>query len=694
MSDDLQRQLEDLRRQIREHDHRYYVLHQPTLTDQRYDTLYAQLKAIEDKHPELITEDSPTQRVSGEPLTGFDNVTHAIPMLSVDNTYNADELRAFDERIRKLLGDTPYDYVVELKIDGLAISLRYEDGLLISGATRGNGQVGDEVTANVRTIKSIPLRLNSEQAIPAILEVRGEIYMPNSAFAELNRQRDEAGEAAFANPRNAAAGSLKLLDARITATRNLAFFGYALGEVSEPLAETHMGCLEALQDLGLPVNPHVRQVSNIDEALVVCEQWQSQRHELDYQIDGMVIKVNPLSLRETLGYTGRAPRWCIAYKFPAEQAETVVESIDVQVGKSSVLTPVANLRPVALAGTTVKRASLHNFDEVQRLDVRCGDTVVIEKAGEIIPKVIDVKKDQRPKKSVPFDVPETCPVCDTKVIKREGEVAYRCPNKACPAVTRGALIHYASRACMDIEGLGEKVVDQLLEAELIKDIADLYQLKAEDVAALERQGETSAANLIAALHESKQRDLSRLINALALPHVGEETALILARHFQTMDALLAADLDTFLERKEGRKTVKPKIAGIGPIMAQAIVSELARPERRDLIGRLARAGINMQSQQPAPSEDSPLSGKTVVVTGTLEHFSRSEIQATLRQAGAKAAGSVSHKTDYVLAGAKAGSKLDKARELGVAILSEQDFMALMDMEVPPASEPNLFEGLS
>ncbi len=694
MTDKSKEHLEQLRHAIRAHDHHYYVLHQPEITDQQYDSLFAELKALETEHPEWITPDSPTQRVSGEPLAGFDHVTHTIGMLSVDNTYNAEELRAFDERVRRLLGDTPYDYVVELKIDGLAISLRYEDGRLASAATRGDGQTGDNVTANVRTIKSVPLRLTTNQTAPEILEVRGEIYMPNSAFAELNRQRDEAGESAFANPRNAAAGSLKLLDARITATRNLSFFGYALGEISEPLGETHQECLEALERLGLPVNPHIEQVADIDAALSVCEQWQTRRHELDYQIDGMVIKINSLALREILGTTGRAPRWCIAYKFPAEQAETVVESIDVQVGKSSVLTPVANLRPVVLAGTTVKRASLHNFDEVKRLDVRCGDTVVIEKAGEIIPKVMDVKKDQRPKTSKPFAVPQTCPVCDTKVIKRDGEVAYRCPNPACPAVTRGAIIHYASRGCMDIEGLGEKVVDQLLQAGLIEDIADLYDLRPEEVAALERQGETSAANLMAALETSKQRDLSRLINALALPHVGEETALILARHFQTMDSLLDADLDTFLERKEGRKAVKTKITGIGPIMAQAIVTELARPERRELIQRLAQVGVNMKSLQPAPSMVSGLNGKTVVVTGTLENFSRKDIQERIRQAGGKVSGSVSSKTDYVVAGKNPGSKLDKAQELAVTVLSEQDFMHLLALEQPPAKEQTLFGELS
>ena len=668
-----------LRREIREHDHLYYVRNEPRITDQQYDELFAELKSLEARHPELVTPDSPTQRVAGRPLGEFATIRHSIPMLSVDNTYNADELKAFDERVRKQLGEADYDYVVELKIDGLAVSLRYEHGVLATGATRGDGEVGDDVTTNIRTIRSIPLRLHDALAtrIPAALEVRGEVYMPTRSFAALNKIRAEAGEPAFANPRNAAAGSLKLLDARITATRNLSFFAYAIGEISEPLADDHWHALQRLKDLGLPINPHVQKARDIAEVIEICISWADRRSKLDYQIDGMVIKINRYDQRDILGATGRAPRWCISYKFPAERARTVVESIAVQVGKTGALTPVANLQPVLLAGTTVKRASLHNFDEMQRLDVRPGDTVLIEKAGEIIPQVVEVRKEFRPEGTEPFPVPTQCPVCGSEAVRRKNEVALRCPNPTCPAVTREAIVHYASRGGMDIEGLGEKVVDQLLDAGLIRDLADLYSLRAEDVAALDRQGETSASNLIEAIGESKGRDLTRLLNALAIPHVGEETALLLARHFRSMDKLLEASLDEFLDREPGKKKVTPKIAGVGEVMARAIVEDLSRPDKRERIHRLMVAGVNMLLQSgPAPSQSS-LSGKTVVITGTLKTFSRQQAEQAAREAGGKVSSSVSKKTDFVVAGEDPGSKLQKAQGLGVKVLDEEQFKKLL-----------------
>jgi DNA ligase (NAD+) len=698
-----------LRREIRKHDHLYYVRNEPEITDPQYDELFAELKTLEAKHPELVTSDSPTQRVAGRPLGEFATVRHSIPMLSVDNTYNADELRAFDERVRKQLGEADYDYVVELKIDGLAVSLRYEQGVLATGATRGDGEVGDDVTANIRTIRSIPLRLHADAyrgegvpplrvagilpaargrdaldtkeqgqdalatGIPAVLEVRGEVYMPTKSFAALNKIRAEAGESAFANPRNAAAGSLKLFDARITATRNLSFFAYAIGEISEPLAQDHWRTLERLRHLGLPVNPNVQRAKDVNEVIEICMSWADRRSKLDYQIDGMVIKVNRYDQRDILGATGRAPRWCISYKFPAERAQTIVKSISVQVGKTGALTPVANLQPVLLAGTTVKRASLHNFDEMRRLDVRPGDTVLIEKAGEIIPQVVEVKKESRPEGAEPFPVPTQCPVCGSEAIRRENEVALRCPNPVCPAVTREAIVHYASRGGMDIEGLGEKVVDQLLDAGLIRDLADLYSLRAEDIAALDRQGETSASNLIEAIEESKRRDLARLLNALAIPHVGEETAIVLARHFHSMDKLLQAGLDDFLEREPGKKKVTPKIPGVGEVMAKAIVEDFSRSDKRERINRLMVAGVNMHLQSgPKPSQ-LPLTGKTVVITGTLKEFSRQQAEQAVREAGGKVSSSVSKKTDFVVAGEDPGSKLQKAIDLGVEVLDEERF---------------------
>jgi len=677
MGEQIRERIDWLRGQIRKHDHLYYIQNAPQITDQQYDALFAELRRLEAEHPDLITPDSPTQRVAGRPIEGFSTVRHAAPMLSVDNTYNADELRAFDERVRKQLEALDYDYVVELKIDGLAVSLRYEGGVLTTGATRGDGEVGDDVTANIRTIKCIPLRLAEGAKTPAVLEVRGEVYMPTKSFAALNEARAEAGEAAFANPRNAAAGSLKLLDARITATRNLSFFAYAVGEVSEPLARDHWHSLRRLRDLGLPVNPHIEKAESIDRVIEICMSWADRRSKLDYQIDGMVLKVNRYDQRDILGATGRAPRWCISYKFPAERAQTIVESIAVQVGKTGALTPVANLRPVLLAGTTVKRASLHNFDEMQRLDVRPGDTVLIEKAGEIIPQVVAVKKQLRPQGAKPFAAPKKCPVCGSDAVRRKDEVALRCSNPACPAILREAIIYFASRGCMDIEGLGEKVVDQLLAAGLIRDPADLYELRAGDIAALDRQGETSAKNLVEAIDASKTRDLSRVINALAIPHVGEETAIILAEHFRSMDRLLDADLDAFIESKPGKKAVTSKIPGIAKVMATAIVDDLSRPERRALIRRLQAAGLNMQMQSARRPVGSALSGKTVVITGTLGGYSRAEAEQAVREAGGKVSGGVSKKTDLVVAGQDPGSKLQKARELGVEVIDEERFKELL-----------------
>jgi len=664
MAQDAKKRIEQLRAEIRRNDYLYYVLSQPAISDREYDKLFEELKALENAHPELATADSPTQRVSGRPLEGFATVRHAVAMLSMDNTYNADELRAFDERVRKQLEGQGYDYVVELKIDGLAISLRYGDGRLVTAATRGDGRVGDDVTANVRTIKAVPLVLLGGE-VPAVLEVRGEVYMPTRSFVELNRLRTEAGEPAFANPRNAAAGSLKLLDARITATRNLSFFAYATGQTSEPLGEDHYEALERFKELGLPVNPHIRRARDIDEVIEICSQWDNKRLKLDYQIDGMVIKVNSFEQRDILGATGRAPRWCISYKFAAEQAQTIVESIDVQVGKSGILTPVANLRPVLLAGTTVKRASLHNFDELKRLDVREGDTVVIEKAGEIIPQVVEVKKEQRPTGAAAFKPPKKCPNCGSAVAKDEDGVYIRCKNPGCLGQLKERLKYFAGRGQMDIEHLGPALIDQLIENGLVGNFADLYKLEEGQIAELERMAEKSAANVIKAIEASKTRPLWRLVAGLGIRHIGGQSAQILAEHFGSLDALMSAAQEELAE-----------IDQTGPTMAKSVYEYFRDAKNRAVIEELWAAGVKPES--PKARRLGNLVGKTIVVTGTLENLSRQEAEQAIRQAGAKASSSVSKKTDFVLAGENAGSKLNKATKLGVKVINEKEFTEMIE----------------
>ena len=667
MAKDIQKQIERLREEIREHDYLYYVLNQPKISDRQYDKLFAELKKLEEANPQFITGDSPTQRVSERPLEGFVNVRHAVPMLSMDNTYNADELKAFDERVTKQLGSKDYDYVVELKIDGVAISLRYEEGALVTAATRGDGEVGDDVTANVRTIKAVPLTLLGRDTIPAVLEVRGEVYMPTSAFAELNKLRAEAGEPAFANPRNAAAGSLKLLDAKITAARNLSFFAYATGEISEPLAENHYQTLQRFKKLGLPVNPNIQRARDIDEVIDICFSWSEKRLKLGYLIDGMVIKISRFEQREILGATGRAPRWCISYKFAAEQAETIVESIDVQVGKSGILTPVANLRPVQLAGTTVKRASLHNFDELNRLGVRCGDTVVVEKAGEIIPQVIEVKKELRPAGTKPFKIPQKCPNCGSAVAKDEDGVYIRCLNPNCQGQLKERLKYFAGRGQMDIENLGTALIEQLTETGLVKNFADLYKLQKSELANLERMAEKSAGNVIDAIEASKTRPLWRFIAALGIRHIGGQSAQILAEHFGSLDALMNATQEELAE-----------IDQIGPTMAESVYEYFRDTRNREVIAQLLAAGITPQQPKARAQRKGKLQGKTIVVTGTLENFTRQQIEQAIRQAGAKTSSSVSKKTDFVLAGENPGSKLDKARKLGVEVINEKQFLQLIE----------------
>jgi DNA ligase (NAD+) len=660
MKSAVEQKIESLREQIRKHDHLYYVQNQPQVSDQQYDKLFSELKNLEQQYPELITPDSPTQRVSERPIEGFKQVKHSSEMLSIDNTYSAEELRAFDNRVAKKIEN--YSYVVELKIDGVAMSLRYENGVLVLGATRGDGAKGDDVTHNIKTIKAIPLKLQDNP--PDVLEVRGEVYMPKKAFAKLNEEKEQQGQPLFANPRNAAAGSLKQLDPKITAKRNLSFFAYSLGQTSKPFAKTHSESLDKFKKLGLPVNPNIEKAEDIEQVIAICDKWEKKRFELDYQIDGMVIKIDRLDQREILGATGRAPRWCMSYKFAAEQAKTKVLSIDIQVGKTGILTPVANFEPVLLAGTTVRRASLHNFDEIDRLDVRVGDTVMIEKAGEIIPQVIEVKKELRPKDAKPFRPPSKCPECGSKVQKDEGGVYVRCVNASCPAQLKEKLRYFAGRDQMDIENLGPAIIDQLVDKGMVKDFADLYKLNIFALASLERMAQKSAQNVLDGIEKSKSQPLARLLAALGIRHIGIQNAEILAQQFGTIDALKKATAEELNE-----------IEQIGPVLTKSIYEYFRNSDNLKIIDKLIAAGVNPKQKQTKQSDK--LTGKTFVVTGTLENFSRTQIEQAIKENGGKVSSSVSKKTDFVLAGTEAGSKLDKASQLGVKVIDEKEFLKMI-----------------
>jgi len=673
MAEDIQKKIEQLTAEIRRHDHSYYVLNQPEISDRQYDELFAELKSAEQANPELVTPDSPTQRVSERPIEGFASVRHTVPMLSMDNTYNADELRAFDERVKKQLKTEDYDYVVELKIDGLAISLRYEAGVLVTAATRGDGETGNDVTSNVRTIKAVPLSLLDGGDIPDVLEVRGEVYMPTKSFLDLNQKSIDDGEKAFANPRNAAAGSLKLLDAKITKTRNLSFLAYATGQVSTPLAENHYKTLQKFKKLGLPVNLNIQKAKTIDEVIKICHTWQDKKDSLDYQIDGMVIKVNRFDQQDILGATGRAPRWCISYKFPAEQAETIVESIDVQVGKSGILTPVANLKPVLLAGTTVKRASLHNFDMLAKLDVRCGDTVTIEKAGEIIPQVLKVKiKQRKTVVSETFAIPLKCPVCRQKVKKDDNGIYLRCDNLNCVAKLKERLEHFVGKGQMDIDTLGPALIGQLVDAGLVKNFADLYKLDLFQIMQLERIGQKSANNILQSIKNSKTQFLWRLIAALGIPNVGGHSAQILADKFGSLDALMNAPKSAPKDAPEKiRKKTLEGTNQIGRGMAQSIYDYLHDTENLAILREMLAAGIKPQTPKKKASD--VLSGMIIVVTGKLKTFTRQQIEQMIKDHGGKVSSSISKKTTFLIAGENAGSKLEKAQKLDVKVIDENEF---------------------
>lgn len=660
-------EVERLRRKIREHEYRYYVLDQPAISDRQFDRLMDRLKELETAHPDLVIPDSPTQRVGGQPREGFQPVRHPSPMLSLDNTYSYDELRDFDRRVRELAGRASVDYVAENKFDGLSLSLVYEDGKLVRGVTRGDGSTGEDVTRNIRTIRSIPLRIEpaalKKHRLPPSFEVRGEAVMTRKAFEDLNRQQELAGGKRFANPRNAAAGSVRVLDPAITASRKLDFFAYFLyvgGRV--PLA-THWDVLEALAGMRfLSSLGHAERCRAIDDVIGYCERWESQREKLPYEIDGIVVKVNSIALQLELGFTAKAPRWAVAYKYPARQETTVVRDVIWQVGRTGALTPVAMLEPVEVGGVTVSRSTLHNMDEIERLGLRLGDTIVIERAGEVIPHVVKVVKHGHGEKPKP---PADCPECGRPVHKSPGEVAYRCVNAACPAKRKESLLHFASRHAMDIDGLGEKLVDQLVASGLVKDMADLYGLKLGQLENLERMGRKSAENLLAEIEASKQAGLARLIYGLGIRFVGERTGELLAQHFGSLDDLAKASVEELTE-----------VAEVGPKVAESIAEFFAEKANKELVRKLKDAALRFREERKAP-KDTRLAGKTFVFTGTLERRSREEAGAQVASHGGKIGSSVTKKTDYVVVGAEPGSKYDKAKELGVEILDEKQFEKLV-----------------
>lgn len=660
---DVAKRIIEIREQLNHHSYLYYVLDQPTVTDAQYDALMRELTALEEENPQLITVDSPTQRVGDKPLEGFGTVRHQVPMLSLSNAFNAEELMDFDRRVRSGLGDEPPEYVVELKIDGLAVSLLYEKGYFIQGATRGDGEVGEDITQNLKTIKGIPLRLRED--IP-FLEVRGEAYMPKKEFVRLNEEREENGAPLFANPRNSAAGSLRQLDSRITAKRALSVFLYAIGQLEGQQPKNHQAGLNLIKDLGLPVNPNIKVIHDMAEVITYVGQWTEKRHNLPYEIDGMVIKVNSLRQQEELGFTAKSPRWAIAYKFPAEQAITKVEDIIVSVGRTGVITPTAVLTPVKVAGSTIGRATLHNEDIIREKDIRIGDTVVIHKAGDVIPEVVEVLKDKRIGNEQEFKMPEFCPQCGSRAVRLEGEAATRCMGIACPAQAIEGIIHFVSRDAMDIEGMGPSIVEQLWTEQLIRDAGDIYALQFEQLANLERMGDKSARNLVRAIEKSKRNSLGQLTFALGIRLVGAKAGKILARHFGSLEKLRQSSLEELTDIHE-----------IGPKMAQSIVSFFREEQNLKVIDKLIKAGVRMEEELPEVGEQ-PLAGKTFVLTGGLEMFSRKEAQEVIEKLGGKVSGSVSKKTDYVVAGVDPGSKYDKAVQLGLNILNEQQFKELLD----------------
>ena len=667
MAKNIETEITKLREEIRYHEHRYYVLDDPEISDFEFDKLMRRLQELEAQHPDLVTPDSPTQRVGGVPAQEFPKLRHSVPMLSLDNTYSVDELKDFDRRVRELSGRSKVEYVGELKLDGLSMALTYEGGVLMHGVTRGDGVEGEEVTANVKTIRSVPLRIGPEgrEVIgdPRRVEVRGEVIMPRKAFEQTNAQREAAGEARFANPRNAAAGSMRQLDSRIVAQRKLdMFLYYLLVENREPLPE-HWQNLEALVKMGFKVNPNRRLCKSFEELMAYIQEWESKRDSLEYEIDGIVVKVNDIRLWEELGATAKSPRWAIAYKYAARQATTCVMNIRAQVGRTGTLTPVADLEPVDVGGVTVSHATLHNMDEIARLGVKIGDTVLIQRAGEVIPQVVKVVKPAPEGRE--FSMPKQCPVCGGEVHRAQGEVAYRCVNSACPARLKESLLYFAGRRAMNIDGLGEALVDQLVDKGLVHDVADLYGLTHEQLANLERMGDKSTSNLREEIKNSKKASLARLIFALGVRFVGERTGQLLADHFASLDKLAKASEAELLEVEE-----------VGPRVAESILEFFREPRNLKVIEKLRRAGLQFE-QAKVYKPQGNLAGKQFVLTGTLPRYSRDEAKKMIEEAGGRVTGSVSKKTDYVVVGADPGSKLDKARALGVKTIEEGELLALL-----------------
>ncbi|MCR4332806.1 MAG: NAD-dependent DNA ligase LigA [Sulfuricaulis sp.] len=666
-ADKLRKRAEELRQEINYHNYRYYVLDDPVISDAQYDKLLRELQQIESEHPELITPDSPTRRVGAAPLSEFGEVHHKVPMTSMDNAFDDNEAREWDQRVRKSLEtEGNVAYTAEPKFDGTSVSLRYENGVLMQAGTRGDGETGEDVTANVRTIRTVPLHLQGK-GWPKVVEVRGEVVIPKKDFERLNAEQLKQGAKIFANPRNAAAGSLRQLDTHVTAARPLSFFPWGLGEVSEPVARRYSEVSKHLRDWGFRVTEFFRVVNGVDECLGYYQEILAKRDKLPFEIDGVVYKVDDLRARDQLGYTARAPRWAVAHKLPAQEETTVVEDIMASVGRTGVITPVAVLKPVQVSGVTVTHATLHNQDEVERKDVRVGDTVIVRRAGDVIPEVVGVIKEKRPRGTRKWHTPDKCPVCGSQVIREEEEAAHRCMGGlVCSAQRIGAILHFASRHAMDIEGLGDKLVQQLVEKDMVKTVADIYRLKHDELADLERMAEKSAQNLLDQIEKSKTTTLARFLHALGIPQVGEATAQLLADQFGSMDDIMNADRETL-----------EQIHGIGPTMAEDIYSFFHEKHNRGVIRDLLKAGIHW----PKPArvkKSTALTGKTFVLTGGLSTMTRDEAKRRLQELGAKIAGSVSKKTDYVIVGEEPGSKADKARELGVTMLDEKEFLKLIE----------------
>jgi DNA ligase (NAD+) len=659
----VKKEVTELRTRLRHHEYRYHVLDDPEISDAEYDRMLQRLKDIEGNYPELITADSPTSRIGAPPREGLETVRHTRPMMSLDNAFSFDALRSFDRRVREGIGRESIEYIAEHKFDGLSIALIYEDGVLVRGITRGDGTTGEDVTPNVRTIRSIPLRIDKDTLkkarVAGSFEVRGEIMMTRKGFEALNRNQEETGGKIFANARNAAAGAVRMLDSSITARRRLDFFAYYLFREGRAAFPKHSESLQALQGLRFRASSDWELCNGIEEVISYCEAWDRKREKLPYEIDGVVVKVNSVGIQNELGFTSKSPRWAIAYKYPARQETTKVNDIIVQVGRTGTLTPVAVLQPVQIGGVTVSRSTLHNMDEVERLGVQIGDTVLVERAGEVIPHVLKVVKEGTQRR--PFRMPKTCPECGSKVHRVEGEVAYRCVNAACPAKRRESILHFAGRHAMNIDGLGDKIVDQLVEKNLARDVADLYSLKADDIAELERMAEKSAQNLIDEIEASKKNSLARLIYALGIIFVGERTAQILAEHFSSLQEVAAAAEEQLIEVPE-----------VGPKVASSIVEFFSEPANRQLIKKLEKAGVRPTTEKRVVKSDS-LAGESFVFTGGLANRTREEAGEIVRQHGGQVVSSVSKKTSYVVVGTDPGSKYDKAKELGVPILSESEF---------------------